>query len=32
VIREAEGERAVRVVHDRFELDETGSTPELPTI
>ncbi len=31
VIREAEGERAVRVVHDRFELDETGSTPELPT-
>jgi aspartate kinase len=31
VIRQADGERAVRVVHERFDLDETGSTPELPT-
>jgi aspartate kinase len=31
VIREADGERAVRVVHARFDLDETGSTPEIPT-
>jgi aspartate kinase len=31
VIREADGERAVRVVHDRFGLDESGSTPEIPT-
>ncbi|HET9310849.1 MAG TPA: aspartate kinase [Actinomycetota bacterium] len=31
VIREADGERAVRAVHERFNLDETGSTPELPT-
>ena len=30
VIREDEGERAVRVVHERFRLDETGSTPEIP--
>jgi aspartate kinase len=31
VIREAEGERAVRVVHERFRLDETGSSPDIPT-
>jgi aspartate kinase len=31
VIREADGERAVRVVHERFDLDATGSTPEIPT-
>lgn len=31
VIREADGERAVRVVHERFELDASGSTPEIPT-
>jgi aspartate kinase len=31
VIREADGERAVMVVHDRFGLDESGSTPEIPT-
>jgi len=31
VIREADGERAVRVVHERFDLDESGSSPELPT-
>jgi aspartate kinase len=31
VIREADGERAVRAVHERFNLDETGSTPQLPT-
>ncbi|MEX1263364.1 MAG: aspartate kinase [Actinomycetota bacterium] len=31
VIREADGERAVRVVHERFGLDESGSTPEIPT-
>jgi aspartate kinase len=31
VIREADGQRAVRVVHERFRLDETGSTPEIPT-
>jgi aspartate kinase len=31
VLREADGERAVRVVHDRFGLDESGSTPEIPT-
>ena len=31
VIRQDDGERAVRVVHERFQLDETGSTPEIPT-
>ena len=31
VIREADGERAVRVVHERFGLDASGSTPEIPT-
>ncbi|HEX7248248.1 MAG TPA: aspartate kinase, partial [Actinomycetota bacterium] len=31
VIREADGERAVRVVHARFGLDESGSTPGIPT-
>ena len=31
VIREGDGERAVRVVHERFRLDESGSTPEIPT-
>ncbi len=31
VIREGDGERAVRVVHERFGLDESGSTPEIPT-
>jgi aspartate kinase len=31
VIREADGARAVQVVHARFELDESGSTPEIPT-
>jgi len=31
VIREADGESAVRAVHERFNLDETGSTPQLPT-
>jgi aspartate kinase len=31
VIREGDGERAVRVVHERFRLDEAGSTPEIPT-
>ncbi len=31
VIRESDGERAVRVVHERFGLDESGSTPEIPT-
>jgi aspartate kinase len=30
VIREADGERAVRVVHERFGLDESGSTPQIP--
>ena len=30
VIREADGERAVRVVHERFRLDESGSTPQIP--
>ncbi|MDH4113044.1 MAG: aspartate kinase [Actinomycetota bacterium] len=31
VIRAADGERAVRVVHGRFSLDESGSSPEIPT-
>ena len=31
VIREGDGERAVRVVHARFHLDASGSTPEIPT-
>lgn len=31
VIREGDGERAVRVVHERFGLDASGSTPEIPT-
>ncbi len=31
VIREGDGERAVRVVHARFGLDESGSTPGIPT-
>ncbi|CAN5673974.1 aspartate kinase [soil metagenome] len=31
VIREGDGERAVRVVHERFNLDASGSTPEIPT-
>jgi aspartate kinase len=31
VIRQDDGERAVRVVHERFQLDETGSSPEIPT-
>jgi hypothetical protein len=31
VIRAADGERAVRVVHRRFDLDATGSTPDIPT-
>jgi aspartate kinase len=31
VIREGDGERAVRVVHARFGLDESGSTPSIPT-
>ncbi|MGZ8631226.1 MAG: aspartate kinase [Actinomycetota bacterium] len=30
VIRQADGDRAVRVVHERFQLDATGSTPEIP--
>jgi aspartate kinase len=31
VIRRSDGDRAVRAVHDRFRLDESGSTPEIPT-
>jgi aspartate kinase len=31
VIRADDGERAVQVVHDRFRLDESGSTPQIPT-
>ena len=31
VIRAADGQRAVRVVHERFELDASGSTSEIPT-
>lgn len=31
VIRAADGRRAVQVVHERFELDASGSTPEIPT-
>ena len=31
VIRADDGERAVRVVHERFELDLTGSSPDIPT-
>ncbi len=31
VIRQRDGERAVRAVHERFRLDESGSTPEIPT-
>ena len=31
VIRAGDGERAVRVVHERFDLDATGSTPDIPT-
>ena len=31
VIRAGDGERAVQVVHDRFHLDESGSTPQIPT-
>jgi aspartate kinase len=32
VIRAGDGPRAVRVVHARFELDEAGATPEIPTV
>ncbi|HET6712399.1 MAG TPA: aspartate kinase [Actinomycetota bacterium] len=31
VIRAGDGERAVRVVHERFELDLSGSSPDIPT-
>jgi aspartate kinase len=31
VIRAGDGERAVRVVHRRFDLDATGSSPDIPT-
>jgi aspartate kinase len=31
VIRAGDGERAVRTVHRRFDLDATGSTPDIPT-
>jgi aspartate kinase len=31
VIRKDDGERAIRAIHDRFELDASGSTPDIPT-
>jgi aspartate kinase len=31
VIRKDDGERAVRAIHDRFQLDETGASPDIPT-
>ncbi|MGH2539788.1 MAG: aspartate kinase, partial [Actinomycetota bacterium] len=30
VIRQGDGEQAVRAVHERFRLDESGSTPDIP--
>jgi aspartate kinase len=31
VIRKDDGERAVRAIHDRFQLDESGASPDIPT-
>ena len=31
VIRKADGERAVRLIHERFDLDATGSSPDIAT-
>ena len=31
VIRKGDGERAVRLIHERFDLDATGSSPDIAT-
>jgi aspartate kinase len=31
VIRKDDGERAVRLIHERFDLDESGSSPDIAT-
>ena len=31
VIRRDDGEKAVRTIHERFDLDESGSSPDIAT-